>query len=103
MGKLNLSRSEVIFCGIMLLGAAGFGIHRLGQAIYKMQEPQIFEDAARIIPLGETLSLTVVEVAVKKRQRGRFHMALRQRNRHIGFRRGNNTAAAVRPLFRYAH
>lgn len=65
MGKLNLSRSEVIFCGIMLLGAAGFGIHRLGHAIYKMQEPQIFEDATRIIPLGETLSLTVVEVAVK--------------------------------------
>lgn len=62
MGKLNLSRSEVIFCGIMLLGAAGFGIHRLGQAIYKMQEPQIFEEATRTVAPGETLSLTYREV-----------------------------------------
>lgn len=62
MNKLKLSRAELISCGLLLLGAAGFGIYRLDQALYKMREPHILEDATRIIPLGETLSLTYREI-----------------------------------------
>ena len=62
IGKLKLSRSELVVCGALLLGAAGFGVYRLGQAIYDMREPQIFEEATRTVALGETISLTYREV-----------------------------------------
>lgn len=62
IGKLKLSRSELVVCGALLLGAAGFGIYRLSQAIYDIREPQIFEEATRTVSLGEPLSLTYREV-----------------------------------------
>lgn len=68
MDKLNLSRSELIFCGILLLGAVGFGVYRLDQAIYKMRAPQIFEEATQIVDPGETLSLAYREVGREDNQ-----------------------------------
>lgn len=62
MNKLKLSRAELVSCGLLLLGAAGFGVYRLGQAAYKAQEPRIFEEATRIVALGETILLTHREV-----------------------------------------
>lgn len=62
IGKLKLSRAELVVCGALLLGAVGFGVYQLGQAIYDMHEPQIFEEATRTVVPGEPLSLTYREV-----------------------------------------
>lgn len=62
IGKLKVSRSELVVCGVLLLGAAGFGVYRLGQAVYDMREPQIFEEATQTVAPGEPISLTYREV-----------------------------------------
>jgi hypothetical protein len=58
VGKFKLSRGEFIFCGVLLLGAAGYGVYRLDQARLIAQAPQIIEDATQTVAFGETLSLT---------------------------------------------
>ena len=62
MKSPSFSRSEFAVMGLLLLGGATFGAYRLNQAVYKANEPNIFEGATQIATPGEPLLFTYREV-----------------------------------------
>lgn len=58
MEKPRLTRSEFIVGGLIVLGAAGFGLYKLDEYSYAANFSQIAEEATRTVVPGETLELT---------------------------------------------
>ena len=62
MKTRRLSRSEFVTCGVLLIGAAGFGIYKLNEQLYIANLPQLEESETQTVAFGETLSLTYREI-----------------------------------------
>ena len=58
MRKPRLARSEFIVGGLLVLGAASFGLYKLDEYSYATNFSQIAEEATQTVALGETLKLT---------------------------------------------